>query len=127
MQSLVPCQSRKLSRVRLSASATASSSALPGAGFASRDVDYMQQALAQAERAMREGEVPVGAVLVRDYKVVCAAHNRVEQLRDPTAHAEMLCLRAAANLLGAWSPNKLARQHVEQIGSLRPVIVSLAV
>lgn len=58
----------------------------------------MTQALAEAERAGARGEVPVGAVLVEAATggVVAAAGNRVEELADPTAHAEMLVLRAAA-------------------------------
>lgn len=56
----------------------------------------MAQALEQARLAARRGEVPVGAVLVRDGAIVAAAGNRVEELSDPTAHAEVLVLRAAA-------------------------------
>ena len=63
--------------------------------------DPMQQALAEAERAAAEGEVPIGAVLVDAAgAVVAAAHNRVETGPDPTAHAEMLVLRAGAARLG---------------------------
>ncbi len=57
---------------------------------------FMQIAFEQAEAAAHRGEVPVGAVLVRDDVVLAAAGNRVEELRDPTAHAEMLAIRAAA-------------------------------
>jgi len=53
-------------------------------------------AFEQAEAAARRGEVPVGAVLVKDGVVLAAAGNRVEELSDPTAHAEMLAIRAAA-------------------------------
>ena len=56
----------------------------------------MAQALEQARLAAARGEVPVGAVLVRDGRVIAAAGNRVEELSDPTAHAEVLVLRAAA-------------------------------
>ena len=56
----------------------------------------MAQAVEQARLAAARGEVPVGAVLVRGGKVVAAAGNRVEELSDPTAHAEVLVLRAAA-------------------------------
>ena len=56
----------------------------------------MQIAFTEAEAAARRGEVPVGAVLVRDDAILAAAGNRVEELRDPTAHAEMLAIRAAA-------------------------------
>ena len=62
----------------------------------------MEAALREAAQAAAEGEVPVGAVLVKDGRVLCAAHNRREQLHDPTAHAEMLCLREGARHLGNW-------------------------
>lgn len=62
----------------------------------------MARALALARRAAAAGEVPVGAVLVdADGEILAAAHNRVEADSDPTAHAEMLVLRAAAARLGA--------------------------
>ena len=67
-----------------------------------KDADYMRLALAEARLAAAEGEVPVGAVLVRGDKVLAQAHNRVEQCVDPTAHAELLCLRAAAAAEGGW-------------------------
>jgi len=60
----------------------------------------MALALAEAEAAGQRGEVPVGAVLVADGRVVAASGNRVEERRDPTAHAEMLVLREAAATLG---------------------------
>ncbi|TAN58884.1 MAG: nucleoside deaminase [Magnetospirillum sp.] len=59
---------------------------------------FMQIAFEQAEAAAQRGEVPVGAVVVRDAVVLAAAGNRVEELRDPTAHAEMLAIRAAARI-----------------------------
>jgi tRNA(adenine34) deaminase len=60
----------------------------------------MALALAEAEAAARRGEVPVGAVLVAGGAVIAASGNRVEELRDPTAHAEMLVLREGAAALG---------------------------
>lgn len=60
---------------------------------------FMALALAEAEAAGARGEVPVGAVVVRDGKVVAKAGNRVEELGDSAAHAEMLALRAAAAAL----------------------------
>jgi tRNA(adenine34) deaminase len=63
---------------------------------------FMRQALAEAEAAFAEGEVPVGAVIVRDQRVIAAAHNQREQLRDPTAHAEMIAITQAAQSLGGW-------------------------
>lgn len=61
---------------------------------------FMQEALKEARLAFGEGEVPVGAVLVKDDEILARAHNRCEQSRDATAHAELLCLRAAAETLG---------------------------
>ncbi|MCS7266977.1 MAG: nucleoside deaminase [Geminicoccaceae bacterium] len=61
----------------------------------------MALALAEAEAAAARGEVPVGAVITAaDGRIVASAGNRVEELKDPTAHAEILVLRAAARLLG---------------------------
>ena len=61
---------------------------------------YMRMALAEAMLAADEGEVPVGAVIVRGEEVLALAHNRREQTNDPTAHAEMLAIREAAAKLG---------------------------
>jgi len=63
---------------------------------------YMAMALAQAEEAMAIDEVPVGAVIVRDGVVLAAAHNGREQLRDPTAHAEMIAITQAAAAIESW-------------------------
>jgi tRNA(adenine34) deaminase len=63
---------------------------------------YMQLALDEAEQAGREEEVPVGAVIVSGERVVARAHNQREQLRDPTAHAEMIAITQAAESLGSW-------------------------
>ncbi len=60
----------------------------------------MQQALEQARAAQAAGEVPVGAVVVRQGVVIAAAHNAPRGLADPTAHAELLAIRAAAQALG---------------------------
>ncbi len=66
------------------------------------DADYMELALAEAEAAAARGEVPVGAVVVESASgaVLARAGNRTEALADPTAHAEMLAIRAAAALRG---------------------------
>ena len=66
------------------------------------DRDGMELALREARRALAEDEVPVGAVLVRGGEVIAAAHNRREATADPTAHAEMLCIREGAARLGDW-------------------------
>ncbi len=63
--------------------------------------DFMDQAFAEARAAALRGEVPVGAVVVRDGTVLAAAGNRVEELADPTAHAELLAIRAATVAAGA--------------------------
>jgi tRNA(adenine34) deaminase len=64
------------------------------------DDEYMALALAEAEAAAARGEVPVGAVLVHEGKVLAREGNRILERRDPTAHAEMLAMRAAAAALG---------------------------
>ena len=69
---------------------------------ASRDAQWMAQALAAATSAAAEHDVPVGAVVVRDGAVVARASNRTVRDQDPTAHAEMLAIRAAARALGGW-------------------------
>ena len=61
----------------------------------------MQLAISEAKKAYEEGEVPIGAVLTdEDGVLVCAEHNRIEQLDDATAHAEILLLRRATKILG---------------------------
>lgn len=62
---------------------------------------WMQKALREAERAFEAGEVPVGAVVVRNDQIIGRGRNRVEQLNDPTAHAETLALTAASETLGS--------------------------
>lgn len=61
---------------------------------------YMRKALEEATRAAEEGEIPVGAVIVCQGKVIARAHNQTERLNDVTAHAEMLAVTMAANHLG---------------------------
>jgi tRNA(adenine34) deaminase len=63
---------------------------------------YMAIALREAEAAFEQGEIPVGAVIVKDGAVIAKAHNQVEMLQDPTAHAEIVAIGAAANHLGSW-------------------------
>ena len=62
---------------------------------------WMKSALREAEIALEEGEVPVGAVVVRGDQVVGRGHNMVERLQDPTAHAELIAITAAASTLGS--------------------------
>jgi tRNA(adenine34) deaminase len=63
---------------------------------------YMRRAVAEARVALTEDEVPIGAVIVRDGDVIAAAHNQREQLRDPTAHAEMIAITQASAAIGDW-------------------------
>lgn len=62
----------------------------------------MQIALEEAQKAYERNETPVGAVLVFENRIISRTHNQVESLQDATAHAEMLCLRAAAAAIGNW-------------------------
>ena len=61
---------------------------------------YMRAALAEAAKAFEKQEIPVGAVVVCNDRIIARAHNLTETLKDPTAHAEMLAITAAANWLG---------------------------
>lgn len=65
------------------------------------DAYFMQQALVQAQKAFDEEEVPVGAVLVINKKIIARGYNQVEKLNDPTAHAEIIALTSAFNYLGS--------------------------
>jgi tRNA(adenine34) deaminase len=67
-----------------------------------QDADFMQLALIQAQHAWDLGEVPVGAVVVKDGAVIAASYNRPIGSQDPTAHAEIMALRAAAQTLGNY-------------------------
>ncbi len=66
------------------------------------DESFMQEALSEARRAGEKGEVPVGAVAVLEGRIIARGHNRKEELKDPTAHAEMIALREAARVLAGW-------------------------
>jgi tRNA(adenine34) deaminase len=66
------------------------------------DETFMAEALAEARRAGEEGEVPIGAVVALDGRIVGRGRNARERLRDPTAHAEILALQEAARTLGRW-------------------------
>ena len=69
---------------------------------AGADHDAMRAALVQAVAAQVHDDVPVGAVVVRDGRIIASAHNERELSGDPTAHAEVLALRAAAAAVGSW-------------------------
>lgn len=63
---------------------------------------YMAQALEEAQKAYEIGEVPIGAVLVKDGEILSRAHNMRETTHDPTAHAEILAIRRGAQILQTW-------------------------
>lgn len=65
------------------------------------DKHYMQQAITEARRAFDEDEVPVGAVIVMNQRIIARGYNQVEKLTDSTAHAEIIALTAAFNFLGS--------------------------
>src|SRR5690554_1750973 len=62
----------------------------------------MKEALKEAEKAYKKGEIPVGALIVVNGEIISKAHNIKETTFDPTAHAEILAIREAARILGAW-------------------------
>lgn len=66
------------------------------------DEYFMREALRQAARAAEADEVPVGAVIVREGRVIARAHNQVETLKDATAHAEILAITQASQAMGDW-------------------------
>lgn len=66
---------------------------------------FMRKALDQARRAFDEEEVPVGAIIVHQDRIIAEAHNQRESLKDPTAHAEMIAITQAADALGSWRLN----------------------
>jgi tRNA(adenine34) deaminase len=68
----------------------------------SRDTDFMREALRLAGKAYEADEVPVGAVVVRNGRIIARAYNQVEMLKDATAHAEMLALTQAEAAVGDW-------------------------
>jgi tRNA(adenine34) deaminase len=69
------------------------------------DSYYMAHAYNEALRAWEEDEVPIGAVVVHGEEIIARAHNQVEQLKDPTAHAEILAITQAAHSIGDWRLN----------------------
>jgi tRNA(adenine34) deaminase len=75
---------------------------LPRDGEAPDDEYFMRLALREAERASEEGDVPIGAVVVRAKEVIAVGRNERELRGDPTAHAEILALREAAQAVGSW-------------------------
>lgn len=66
------------------------------------DLELMREALAEAQLALDAGEMPVGCVITRNGEIIARGHNLREQTGDPTAHAEIIAIRAAAQRLNAW-------------------------
>jgi tRNA(adenine34) deaminase len=70
--------------------------------YLKEDEHWMRVALQEAQKAFEEDEVPVGAVIVKGDRIIGQGHNKSERLNDPTAHAEIIALSAAANFLNSW-------------------------
>lgn len=66
------------------------------------DVRFMEEAIAEARKALALMEVPVGAVIVKDGQIIGRGHNLTETAKDPTAHAEIIAIRQASSALGGW-------------------------
>ncbi|MEQ6029734.1 tRNA adenosine(34) deaminase TadA [Staphylococcus saccharolyticus] len=66
------------------------------------DEDYMRLAIKEANKAMTIGEVPIGAIIVKDHQVIARAHNLRETLQQPTAHAEQIVIERASEVVGSW-------------------------
>lgn len=96
----------------------------------SEDTQFMQQALAQADKSYREGGLPIGAVMTENGRLVSAGHNQRVQLGDPTAHGEMDCLRKAGRrarydqvtLYTTLSPCMMCAGTIVQFGIPRVVV-----
>ena len=74
--------------------------------YSENDYNFMFAALSEAEKALEDNEVPVGAVIVHKHKIIGKGYNQVEKLNDPTAHAEMIAITAATNYLQSWRLNE---------------------
>ena len=70
--------------------------------YSDRDEYFMEMALEEATLAYHEGEVPVGAILVKDNKIIAKAHNQREVLKDPTGHAEIIALKHGSKEVDNW-------------------------
>ena len=71
------------------------------------DIFFMKEALKEAKKAYDEDEVPIGTVAVYKNQIIGRGHNQTEQLNDPTAHAEMIAITAAANAVNSWRLNEM--------------------
>ena len=74
--------------------------------FSEDSYKFMFAALQEAEKALLDDEVPVGAVIIHENKIIGRWYNQVEKLKDPTAHAEMIAITAASNHLNNWRLNE---------------------
>ncbi len=83
-----------------------------------KDLEFMREALAEAKLALARGEVPVGAVVVVEDKIVGRGHNQPISLRDPTAHAEIIAIRQAAATLGTYR-----LEHAILYSTLEPCVM----
>lgn len=75
---------------------------VPGGSLVKDHIHWMQEAIAEAKKAEEIGEVPIGAVIVKNGEVIGRGHNMRETIPDPTAHAEMIAIREASRRIGAW-------------------------
>ncbi len=75
------------------------------ASITKEDENYMRLAIEQAKIAEENGDVPIGAVIVHEGRIIAKAYNQRQQLQDPTAHAEIIALTQAAAALGSWRLN----------------------
>ena len=71
-------------------------------GLSMSDADFMREALKEAERALSEGEMPVGCVIVKDDEIIARAHNTCEADKDATSHAELKAIRQASRAVEDW-------------------------
>ncbi|MDL2206013.1 tRNA adenosine(34) deaminase TadA [Eubacteriales bacterium OttesenSCG-928-N13] len=71
------------------------------------DEQMMRAALDEARLAQSEGELPIGAIITRDHEIIARGHNLREQTKDPSAHAEIVAIRRAAQIVGDWRLNDL--------------------
>jgi tRNA(adenine34) deaminase len=97
--------SRRIMKSSLGMTTSANVLEHPVGTSSTADADFMRRALREAQKASLAGEVPVGAVVVRDGKIIARAHNRPLRLSDPSAHAEILALRRSAKKLGNYRLN----------------------
>ena len=74
--------------------------------FTEENIRFMKSALKEAVKALEKDEVPVGAVVVLKNQIIGKGYNQIETLKDPTAHAEMIAITAAANHIGDWRLNE---------------------